>query len=245
MSSCRGAWCHRGRRRPADRAACRSPCRACPDCTSGVGIAETADVAGVFDRRPLEAVADPEVGMPRSRARVAARIMPRVPRSPKPPGTRIPSAPSSSCSPPACSSASASTQRMFTRSRCLKPPAQRACSGSCTESVADILADDVDRDLVGGMLDPIHEIDPASIRASVSRKALQQDPIEPLSTEHQRHLVDARHVLGRDHGLLVDVTEERDLALDVLIQESIGPAEQDVGLDPDRPQIAHAASAWS
>ena len=50
------------------------------------------------------------------------RRMPRVPRSPKPPGTSTPSAPSSRRSPPGCSSASASTQRMLTRSRCLNPP---------------------------------------------------------------------------------------------------------------------------
>ncbi len=52
------------------------------------------------------------------------------------------------------------------------------------------------------------------------------------------------HVFGGDHRLLVDVAEQRDLALDVLIEEAIGPAEEDVGLDADRPKIADAVLRW-
>ena len=62
----------------------------------------------------------------------------------------------------------------------------------------------------------------------------------PSRGEHQRHLVDAGHVLGGDDRLFVDVAEERDLALDVLIEEAVGAAEQDVGLDADGAQVAHA-----
>ena len=47
-------------------------------------------------------------------------------------------------------------------------------------------------------------------------------------------------VLGRDDRFFVDVAEERDLPLDVGVEEAIGAAEQDVGLNADRPQIAHA-----
>ena len=71
-------------------------------------------------------------------------------------------------------------------------------------------------------------------------QALQDDAIEPFSAEHQRHLVDARDVLGGDDRLLVHVAEQRDLPLDVLVEEAVGAAEQDVGLDADRPQVAHA-----
>ncbi len=47
-------------------------------------------------------------------------------------------------------------------------------------------------------------------------------------------------ILGGDDRFLVDVAEERDLPLDVLIEEAVGAAEQDVGLDADRAQVADA-----
>ncbi len=47
-------------------------------------------------------------------------------------------------------------------------------------------------------------------------------------------------VPGRDDRLFVDVAEERDLPLDVGVERPVRPAEQDVGLDADRPQVAHA-----
>ena len=78
----------------------------------------------------------PKKGMPRSRAIRAARIMPRVPRIPKPPGTRMPSAPSSRCSPPSCSSASASTQWKRTRARFANPPWYSASLRLLYESVS-------------------------------------------------------------------------------------------------------------
>ena len=71
-------------------------------------------------------------------------------------------------------------------------------------------------------------------------QVLQDDRVEPFGGEDQRHFVNRRHVLGGDHRFLVDVAEERDLALDVRIEEAIGAAEQDVRLDADRAQIAHA-----
>ena len=55
----------------------------------------------------------------------------------------------------------------------------------------------------------------------------------------QRHLVDRLDVLGRDDGFLVDVAEERDLRLDGLGQEAVRPADDDVRLDADRPQLLH------
>ena len=108
--------------------------------------------------------------------------------------------------------------------------------------VADVLADDVDRDLVGRILDAVDEIGPG-VHARFGLRQLQpveDDAIEPFGGQDERHLVDAGDVLGGDHGFLVDVAEQRDLALDVLIEESVGPAEQDVRLDTDRAQVAHA-----
>ena len=80
------------------------------------------------------------------------------------------------------------------------------------------------------------------MRASVLRQLqpVEDDPIEAFRGQDERHLVDARDVLGGDHRFLVDVAEQRDLALDVLIEESVGPADEDVGLDADRAQVPHA-----
>ena len=80
------------------------------------------------------------------------------------------------------------------------------------------------------------------MRASVSGRCeqFQHDPIEPFGGQHERHLVDRRDVLGGDDGFLVDVAEQGDLPLDVGVEEPIGPAEQDVGLNADRSQVAHA-----
>ena len=71
-------------------------------------------------------------------------------------------------------------------------------------------------------------------------EALQHDPVETFGGQHERHFVDARHVLRGDDRFFVDVAEKRDLPLDLLVEEAIGAAEQDVGLDADRAQVADA-----
>ena len=93
-----------------------------------------------------------------------------------------------------------------------------------------------------GILDPVDEILPRLHAALGLRQVqvLQDDAVEPFGGEHERHFVDRRHVLRGDDRFLVDVAEERDLALDVRVEEAIGAAEQDVGLNADRPQVADA-----
>ena len=46
-----------------------------------------------------------------------------------------------------------------------------------------------------------------------------------------------RHVLGGNHRLALDVAEEGDLGLDLMGEEAIGAAQQDVRLDSDREQF--------
>jgi antitoxin component of RelBE/YafQ-DinJ toxin-antitoxin module len=58
--------------------------------------------------------------------------------------------------------------------------------------------------------------------------------------EHERHLVDRRNVLGGDDRLLVDVAEERNLPFDLGVEEPVSAAEEDVRLDANRSQVAHA-----
>ena len=108
--------------------------------------------------------------------------------------------------------------------------------------VAGVLADDVDRDLAGGVLDAIDQFLPRRGPRLGERQAqlLEHDLVEPLALQDQRHFVDRGDVLRGDHGFLGDVAEERDLPLDVGVQEAIGAAQQHVGLDADRPEVAHA-----
>ena len=71
-------------------------------------------------------------------------------------------------------------------------------------------------------------------------EVFQDDVVEPFFGEGERHLVDGLDVARRNDRFLVDVTEERDLLLDVLRQPPVRPAEEDVGLDADRSQVANA-----
>ena len=100
----------------------------------------------------------------------------------------------------------------------------------------------MDGDLVGGIPDAVRQVDPGlHVRLGLRQvQPLEHDAVEPFCGKHHRHLVDARHVLCGDDGLFVDVAEQRDLLLDVLIQEAIGAAQEDVGLDADRTQVADA-----
>ena len=108
--------------------------------------------------------------------------------------------------------------------------------------VADVLADDMDRDVVDRVLDPVHQVLPRlHVALGLGQvQVFEHDAIETLGREDQRHFVDGRHVLGGNDGLFGDVAEQRDLALDVGIEEAVGAAEQNVGLNADRAQVAHA-----
>ena len=107
----------------------------------------------------------------------------------------------------------------------------------------DVLADDPDRDLALRVLDPARRGPPRRPcrgPALVQAELLEDDPVEALGREHERHLVDRLDVLGRDHGLLGHVAEEGELGLEVGREEAVGAAEQDARRDADRAQLAHA-----
>ena len=74
----------------------------------------------------------------------------------------------------------------------------------------------------------------------VEAELLQDDAVEALGGEHERHLVDRLHVLGGDHRFLGHVAEERELGLQVLGQEAVGAAQEHTRRDPDRAQLADA-----
>ena len=79
----------------------------------------------------------------------------------------------------------------------------------------DVLADESDVDLVLGMLVRVDDLLPLG-QVGGAREDLQlvaDDLVEHLLVQHHRDLVDRVDVPGRDHRLLLDVGEKRDLAL--------------------------------
>ena len=103
----------------------------------------------------------------------------------------------------------------------------------------DVLAHERDRDLFLGVLDAVHDRVPLREVAVVvgEREVVEEDLVEALTRERERHLVDRRDVARRDDGPLVHVAEERDLLLHLLGDRAVGAAEEDVGLDPDGEEL--------
>ena len=64
--------------------------------------------------------------------------------------------------------------------------------------------------------------------------------VQPFLGEKKRDFVDIVDVLGGDDGFEGDVREQRDFALDIRRQGPVRPAEQDIGLDADRPELFDA-----
>ena len=80
----------------------------------------------------------------------------------------------------------------------------------------DVLADQRDGDLLVGVVHPAQQVVPDG---PVDVAERQVEPaydvgVEALAVQHLRDVVDRRRVGGGDHGLLVDVAHQRDLALD-------------------------------
>ena len=106
----------------------------------------------------------------------------------------------------------------------------------------DVLADDADDDLALRVVDPVHELLPGRhVRlAPLEPEPLEDDRVEALTRQDEGHLVDRIDVLGGDDRLLRHVAVEGELRLDVGGEVAVGAAEEDVGLDADRAQLAHA-----
>ena len=114
----------------------------------------------------------------------------------------------------------------------------------------DVLADEADAHLVLGMPHLAHDLFPLRQRADLLVRQVQlveQDLVETLARERQRHLVDEVDVVRRHDRLVFHVAEERDLLLHLLGDGALRAAEQDVGLDADlrAASAPSAASAWS
>ena len=64
--------------------------------------------------------------------------------------------------------------------------------------------------------------------------------VQPLPAEDNGHLVDGIHIQGHDDLFLVNIAEKRYFLPGLLAERLFGPAQQDIGLYTDLPQLAHA-----
>ncbi len=103
----------------------------------------------------------------------------------------------------------------------------------------DVLADDGDYRLLGGVGDLVEQFLPGlqPRRAGPDIEQFQDLVVQALLVKAQGHLVDVLHVLGGDHLVGAHVAEQGDLGLQFLGERHLGTAEQDVGLDADGAQL--------
>ena len=101
--------------------------------------------------------------------------------------------------------------------------------------VLDVLADDGDGDLIGGMVGAADDLLPAGKIGGlgVYAQELEDESVDALGGEVEGDLVDAGDVAGGDDGVLLHVAEEGDLGAHLVGDGAVGAAEQDVWLDPD------------
>ena len=202
----------------------------------GVGALQAADVAGVLDRRPLEAVADPE-----ERDAVQARVLGglhHAARAARPEAAR-----------------DEDRRRAFEQARAAlllerfgfhplnvdphpvgkATVIQRLVQRLVGILIAGVLADDVNGDLVVRILDPLDQLFPR-LHPRFARRQVQvfeDHRVEAFFAQRDRHFVNRRDIFRGDHRFFVDVAEQCDLLLDVARQRAIGAAQQDVRLDAD------------
>src|SRR5215472_15067164 len=107
--------------------------------------------------------------------------------------------------------------------------------------VLDIFTHNADGDFRLGIVDAVDEVLPGFEIAvfGLQTQVLEGQGIDILVREDDRDFVDRRNVFGGDDGLFFNVAEQSDLRLDVLGEEAIGAAKQDVGLDSDAEQLFH------
>ena len=119
--------------------------------------------------------------------------------------------------------------------------AQRLADREVGVGQVDVLADQRDGDLLRRVVHAAEQVVP---RRPVDVAERQVETaydvgVEALAVQHLRDVVDRRRVGRGDHGLVVDVAHQRDLALDAVGQVAVGAAHDRVGLDADGAQRGH------
>ena len=105
----------------------------------------------------------------------------------------------------------------------------------------DVLADQCDRDSARGPVHPAEQFVPVTPVHVPERKPQPADDVgvESLRVEHLGDVVDRYGVDRGDDRLLVDVAHQADLALELLRDRPVRPADDRVRLDTDAPQCRY------
>ena len=90
-------------------------------------------------------------------------------------------------------------------------------------------------ELVDAAAERLPALEPA--RRDLEPEVLEHELVELLVAQAERHRVEMRGVLGRDHGALVEVGEERDLGAQLARQRARRARHDDVGRDTDAAQL--------
>ena len=163
-----------------------------------------------------------------------------MPRPPKPPGIRIPSACASRCSASASVSDSESTHSICDVAAVVEAGvAQRLGDRQVGVLELDVLADERDPDRLGRRVDALGQALPARQlgRGRVEPQVIEDEVVDALLAEHERDLVDVVDVAGRHDRVDREAGEQRDLAPVGLAERLLGPAHDHVGRDPDPAQL--------
>ena len=209
----------------------------------GVGALDPAHVAGELDRRPLEAVADAEVGdAPLAGDAGGPHHAPRAPVA-EPAGDEDAVGPGEQVlAPLGLERLRLDPLDVDGQLVAEAPVIERLVEALVGVLVPHVLADDVDAEAVEGAPEAVDQRLPRVHRAFGIGELQPPEhvAVEPFVREDERNLVDARHVPRRDHRIFVHVAEQRDLPAELRRQDPVGAAQQDVGLNADRAQIADA-----
>src|SRR6185437_3500949 len=101
--------------------------------------------------------------------------------------------------------------------------------------ILDIFAYNADGDFVPRVIGAPDDFFPLAEvgRLRLQVQILERKRVHAFARKSKRNFVDGIHVLCRNHGLLFEIAEERDFALQVAREEAVCAAEQDIGLDSD------------
>ena len=102
-----------------------------------------------------------------------------------------------------------------------------------------VLADQGDpHPALGGVGTAHHRLPLGQVRRRRLHPEVVEDQIvDALGAEDERHLVDVVDVVGGDHGVGRQAGEEGDLLADLAVEAALGAADQRVRLDPDPSQL--------
>ena len=166
-----------------------------------------------------------------------------MPRLPKPPGTRMPSKPSSWATYSlvgAFGIAGFEALGFDPGDSELEVVGEGSVDEGFFEGlvavfVLDVLADDGDGDFVLGVVGAVDDVLPLGEvgRFGFDAEVLEGEGVDAFGGEGERDFVDAGDVARGDDGGLFDVAEEGDLLAHLAGDGAVGAAEEDVGLDAD------------